>query len=267
MKRMPNGGYTIIETMIFLLISSALLGSVTLMLSGRQERIRFTNSVNSFDQALKDTLNDVSTGFYPTNENFKCRVTGPVGSESITFPVGAAAAGTNNGCLFLGRATQLDPGTNFDTFTVVGAQIAGNLAGPQNLASAKAVLLDANGNPGIRASNKLEADLQIVKAVSLTDSSRTVKGLAMISQFSQVSSVDNKVIGNAGNITLYEVLDDFFANAGKPSPKMETADRGIMICLQQGGAGGNGRKAAIIIGGNDQQLTTETKIDEWPSGC
>lgn len=265
MKRMPNGGYTIIEVMIFLLISSALLGSTTIMLSGRQERTRFTNGVENFDQKFKDILNDVSTGFYPSNESFTCKLTGPVGSEVIAFPPlgGPAELGTNTGCLFLGRATQLTPGTNYDTYTVVGSQKG------TSLANAKATLLGAGGNPGVISSNKLDADLQIVKTVSLTDSSRQVLGIAMISEFSQTAAVTNKVTGNAANITLYEILapGTFLANAGKDDPAMKPADNGVLVCLQQGGVSGNGRKAAIIIGGNGQQLSTETKIDEWPSGC
>lgn len=267
MKRRPNGGYTIIEVMIFLLISSALLGSTTIMLSGRQERIRFTNAVESFDTKFKDLLNDVSTGYYPTDQSFSCKLVGPPGSEDITFPPlgGPAEQGTNTGCLFLGRATQLTPGRNFDTFTIVGSQNG------TDLTSAKAELLGAGSNAGVGvvARDTFDADLEIVRTVSLTDSTRQVLGIAMISEFSQTASVTNKVTGNAAHVTLYEVLapGTFEANAGKPDPAMKPADKGVLICLQQGGVSGNGRKAAIIIGGNGQQFSTETKIDEWPSGC
>lgn len=267
MKRMPNGGYTIIEVMIFLLISSALLGSTTIMLSGRQERIRFTNAVESFDTKFKDLLNDVSTGYYPTDQSFSCRLVGPAGSEDITFPPlgGPAEQGTNTGCLFLGRATQLTPGRNFDTFTIVGSQKG------TDLTSAKAELLGAGSNPGVVARDTFDADLEIVRTISLIDSTE-ILGIAMISEFSQTAAVTNKVTGNAAHVTLYEILPGippgtFEANAGKPSPAMRSADKGVLVCLQQGGVSGNGRKAAIIIGGNGQQFSTETKIDEWPSGC
>lgn len=266
MKRMPNGGYTIIEVMIFLLISSALLGSATTMISGKQERTLFTQTVTTFDQKLKDILNDVSTGYYPTDESFGCRLIGAGPTEQIDFS-GVREQGTNTGCLFLGRATEFVwPGRHYDTYTLVGSQNG------TNLATARAKLLGDPGppsNPGVILKNSLEVDVEVVRVVSKTDTSRNVRGIAMISEFSETSALTGEVTGNAGRITLYEVLDDFLNNAGQPGPtQMRPATQGVILCLQQGGLSDiNGRKAAIIIGGNQQQLSTETKIDGWPPEC
>lgn len=268
MKRMPSGGYTIIEVMMFLLISTALLGSTTAMISGRQERIRFTNSVETFEQKMKDILNDVSTGYYPSAESFNCE---PDGAGGIILNSGGNdnEKGTNTGCVFLGKAIELKSGagSEYNTYTVVGAKdtvVGGKTKPATNLAEANAKLLGM-GEPGVVDRNSIEADVEIIKVISRDDTARSVSGIAMISEFSVISTVDNNVSGNAANITLYEVpgdsgSSDFANNAGTPT--MVRTEKGIIVCLQQGGAGGNGRKAAIIIGGNNQQFSTETKIDK-----
>lgn len=265
MKRMPSGGYTIIEVMIFLIVSSALLTSVMAVMSGRQERIRFTQSVESFDQKMRDILNDVSTGYYPSANNVVCTSTV---ANDVQLSTGTAEQGTNaqskdSGCVFLGKAIELGAPSPMDysAYTMVAAKNA------TGLADAGTKLLGMSPNPGIVDRHRLLADVEIKHVISQTDSTRNIKGISVVSEFSQRSVLDNSVSGNAGKVTLYEVIDDFAANAGKASTpgnsRMELATDGLLLCLQQGG---NGRKAAIYLGKGGQQLATEVIIDEWPTG-
>ncbi len=257
-KQKALAGYTIVEVMMFLLISSALLGSVMTVMSGKQERTRFTTSVESFERKVNDIANDVSTGFYPSAEDFSC--TSSNINNNLNFG-GAAEQGTNGGdatkggCLFLGKALEFGDGfspSNYNTYTIVGSKNG------TDLATAKTQLLGTGGAPGVVDKDKILADIEVKKVVSLEDSTRNVKGVAIISDFSQTSVLDNKVNGNATRTTLFEILDPFLANAGKPSPQMHVANKGVAICLQQAAGG---RKAAIILGADGGRLSTETRID------
>lgn len=251
MKRMHSGGYTIVETIIYLTVASALMTSAMLLISGRQERVRYTQSVATFEQKIKDTLNDVSTGYYPTGNDFRCTASS---AGVVSFPTGTQEQGTNTGCVFLGKAIELGPGTQYNVYTMAGARVATSL----NNADVK--LLGVGTNPGIVDRNQTDVDLDITKIVSLTDpGGRNLKGIALVSQFTKTSSADGKISGNASKVDLYEVPDPFLINAGKPS--MFKANNGVLLCLQQGP---NGRKASLKINSN---LTTETTIDSQPAEC
>lgn len=261
MKRLPRG-YTIIEVMMFLLVSSALLGSVMTMISGRQERTRFTTSVESFERKLNDIFNDVSTGFYPSAENISCRDT--TSGLSIQSSATKVDQGTNVGCVFLGKAVEFKTGgapSNYTTYTIVASQSA------TGLNDAKVELLGApksSGgtlNPGIKDNGTILADIEVVKAVRTGDGNE-VSGVAIISDFSQTSVLDNKVSGNAARVSLYQIPNPFINNAGRPT--MAIADQGVTVCLQQGTGG---RKAAVLLGSNGGRLSTEIVIDNLPGVC
>lgn len=264
MKRMPYG-YTIIEVMMFLLISSALLGSVMTMMSGKQERTRFTQSVESFERKLNDISNDASTGYYPSAEDFNCSYNSGndisfSGTNNLKGENGGI--GTSTGCVFLGKAIEFQSGGTLSKYTVY--TIVGSERG-QSLDTANPKLL-GEGIPGIKEENQLPADLEITKVISLTNSANNVKGAAIISDFAQTSGIEKKITGNANRVTLYEVKDDFAANVGKSDvTKMSVADKGVMLCVQQGGI--YGRKGAVTLGAGGGRLSTDIKIDNVPMEC
>ena len=266
MKRVPSGGYTIIEVMIFLVVSSALLTSVMLMVNGKQERTRFTQTVNTLDQDLRDVFNDVSTGYYPSGPPFNCRSTsaGSPPVNSVILETGNTEQGSNavngQGCIFLGKAIELGQPpdkTRYNTYTLVASKNA------TNLGDAGTVLLGtpSANNFGVIDRDEILADIEVVDVVDEQDSGRAITGLALVSEFSETAAVTEKITGNATRLTLYEIPPDFLTNAGKNT--MQIPEKGIYLCLRQG-SGLFARTAAIKI---DKNLTTEVLIDQWPSGC
>ncbi len=254
MKRTLNGGYTIIETLIFLTVSAAIMISSMGLISGKQERVRYTQTVNTFDQKLRDIFNDVGTGYYPNANDFSCSSTagGP-----IVFSGTDKEVGTNSGCTFLGKSIELGTAANatqYNTYTIVGKQTA------TSIADAGIQLLGVGGNPGIIDRNAIEADVQITSIKSLSDPTRTVTGIAMISQFSEVTALTGEVNGNGSRMDLYEVTGNYAS--GFSNSSMQSSTNGIMLCLQQGG--NNGRRSTIKINSN---LTTEVTVDRWLTEC
>ncbi len=107
-------GYTMVETMIFISVSSLLFFSAMTAIGGRQQQVQFTQAVRGFDAQLRDILNDVSTGFFPGSSNVTCTIT--PGANATTRPALSAVAptedaeqGTSENCIFVGKAIQFAP--------------------------------------------------------------------------------------------------------------------------------------------------------------
>lgn len=117
------GGFTIVETMIVLAITSGLFISAVAAMSGRRARIEFSQSVQEIKTEVQKAINDVATGYYPSRNNVICNDTTDGGSLEPTLngilPVqpqltsGSSEQGTNGECLFLGKAVQF--GVNMNT--------------------------------------------------------------------------------------------------------------------------------------------------------
>lgn len=130
MKGGKPKGYTIIETLVFLAVSTALFAMVALFIAGRQARAEFTYGVQEFSTRMADVMNDVSTGYYDNIGTFACNagVSGaPVIDGTSTRPLGE-----NTGCIFIGRVIQFDPDEpslnmpedqGYNVFSVVGRRV------------------------------------------------------------------------------------------------------------------------------------------------
>ncbi len=103
-------GYTIIEVLIFLAVSSVLFVSTMIYLSGRQQQVQFTNATRDFETKLIDVANDVANGYYQTTAGVGCD---PAGNISTSGTV----QGSNKECIFLGRFIKL-AGPDAEHFTI-----------------------------------------------------------------------------------------------------------------------------------------------------
>lgn len=110
-----NKGYTIVEVMIVLAVSSAMFISAASLISGKQARADFTSGVRDFETSLNDIANDVSDGYF-SNTVTDGTNTGPVNcsasASNFSFSVdltGTRQQGVNQGCIFVGKALQLAP--------------------------------------------------------------------------------------------------------------------------------------------------------------
>ncbi|MFA5004234.1 MAG: hypothetical protein WC498_03110 [Candidatus Saccharimonadales bacterium] len=115
-------GFTIVETLIVLAVTSALLLSAMLLINGRQNKTQFQTSINNLQQQIQQIINETSSGFYPNGGNvFSCTSTS--GAAPIISSAAPNEQGTNGDCVFLGKAIRFGGGSN-ETFTVY--PIAGN---------------------------------------------------------------------------------------------------------------------------------------------
>lgn len=116
-----SGGYTIVETLIFLAISGALFMSAMTALSGRQGRTEFTNAAREFEIELQDMANDVATGYYANPQlnpgYIRCMDVGP--TVVVTATSGSDRQGANRDCIFIGKTVQLGISGATDQFNMI----------------------------------------------------------------------------------------------------------------------------------------------------
>lgn len=104
------GGYTIVETLIFLAVSSAMFVSAILLIGGQQNKAQFVNAVRDFESQLRDVINNTATGYYNRPVDVYCKK-----NVSGDRPVITSDNSDNNGeCMLIGTFIKLGNGTSDD---------------------------------------------------------------------------------------------------------------------------------------------------------
>lgn len=114
MARAP-GGYTIIEVMIVLGITGVLFSSAVLVFHGQQGKTSLSQNMYDFTSKLQSYVTEVNSGVYSDASAYGCSISSGRATLSATSP------GTNNDCLFVGRAIQLIPdSSDVYVYTIIG---------------------------------------------------------------------------------------------------------------------------------------------------
>jgi type II secretory pathway pseudopilin PulG len=121
-----SGGYTIVETMVFLAVSGFMFVIAAGFIQNKVTDAQFHQAVQDTNQQIDQVINNVSNGSYPGGSgSFTC-VDGPGASQLgygfdgdgyyyPKFSTTANNAGTNNGCVFFGEAIQFDANSESDS--------------------------------------------------------------------------------------------------------------------------------------------------------
>ncbi len=153
-RQAASSGYTIIETMIFLAVSSALFISVVLLVSGQQRRTEFAQAVRDLQSRITDIQNDVATGHYFETSNFTCDTGtlpmrpaappvfdpstdadvvdgGSLRPRAYQVPESGSTPGKNDECMFIGQGIQFNPQAATEGNTMRAYSIMGRRLDPQ----------------------------------------------------------------------------------------------------------------------------------------
>ncbi len=123
MSTRVSQGYTILETMIFLAVTSALFVMVVITFQGRQASTEFSVATREMESRIKDIINDVDTGYYGGVESIQCDVIESQGRLDIKTVSGDR--GSSGDCIFLGKAIQFgvtDSTKAYNVFSIAGAR-------------------------------------------------------------------------------------------------------------------------------------------------
>ena len=124
-----SAGFTIVETLIVLAVTGLLFIMVMVTLNGQQGRAQFQQSVRDLQTKVQQIINEVSSGYFPSNGDFSCLKGADPLNPGYSAPIitaTASAQGTNQACMFMGKLIQFsvtNPPTTpeeYDTYTLAG---------------------------------------------------------------------------------------------------------------------------------------------------
>ena len=288
MKRMQRaGGFTIIETLIVLAITSALFMAVVVTLSGRRARTEFSQSMQDIRSRIQQVVNDVGSGYYPALKDAHCIDTAngqgtAVAPGTAKIVTGGAEQGTSSGCVFLGKVMQ---------FGIAGGQLE-----QVRIYTAFGVRRDANGEVAPDAALKRYINARPAVSALAADTSNLLHGIKIrdmyygsprkdIAAFAVVKSLGSYSMSSGAlqsgstqiniipivNTTLGATPDpDTTINAinvndrtNKPGQGLADGEvnpsGGIKMCFVSGGSNQSG---LIEIGGSSRQFTVSLTMKE-----
>jgi len=117
--RNARGGYTVIEVMMVLAVSGALLISAAAVFRGKQGQTQFNQAMRDLDSKIQSYISDVGAGIFPEAEQYLCQLDSATNRPHLV--TGTQVAGSNQDCIFLGKAIETAVGSNkIAVYTVLG---------------------------------------------------------------------------------------------------------------------------------------------------
>lgn len=271
-RMLASSGYTIVEVMMFLAVSSGLLAAAMATISGQQAKTEFTTSVRDFESRLQDVLNDVATGTYPPF-NAKCKIVAGVPTPNA----GTSEQGTNEDCVFVGKAMQFAPSGaegRFDIYTLAGRrQIPATATNPikevGNIQEANPRIL---GNTGETIDSvTLRSSLAVRKMFVGPAPGTELYGIAFTPTFGQTDPARGGVITGSSSTALLKMngigRGESFSTFSSAAAALDPADavtQTVTICVADKGGSG-GRKGAVQISGRGTDILFDD--DATTAGC
>jgi len=93
-----NAGFTIVETLIVLAVTSALMVAFMITMGGKQARTEFAVGSRQLLRTFQSQIGQISSG------NYDKTFTGCSGTASVIFGGGATDMGSSSGCVYLGKS-------------------------------------------------------------------------------------------------------------------------------------------------------------------
>ena len=259
-------GFTIIEVLIVLAVTSFMLISAVYLISNKQNQTSFDQSIRNVQTELQQVASDVASGYYQSDGNISCTSTSGLPKLTDT----AADLGTNDGCVFLGKMVQYgvaplaDPQT-YNIYTIAGLQ-GTQLAPSTDLISAKSRLI-ARGSAATEASvpdvydtKQLQYGLTLSKMYYNNNQTNPIRAFGFVSSLKTIgaddtSQQDDIVVIPVGTIAADKVaaVDGINTALLDGSAVVNPAD-GVQLCFNSGGTdqsglitvGGHGRQSGLI---------------------
>ncbi len=283
-KRPHQGGYTIIEVITVLTISTVLIVSAMALFNSRIPRTQFSQAVTELETKLRGVTNDVQNGFYPSTNNIKCDATSGVQAAP-------GEQGTNSDCIFMGKAIQFasqkgdcdlnsPPVDHADCdqigiYTVWG--LRKDLSTTQNNTElAEPKIIDPT-TVGAGETYTIPHGLHITKIIGPV---ANPNGVAYLQTFGSgavtVDGGEERVTGsqsvemrvfntNSGNLALGQPASVFAGFTNIKAASKNPAN-GVIICLK---SGTTDQLAAITLGENNNPMSVTQRIlsaAEWGVG-
>jgi type II secretory pathway pseudopilin PulG len=193
------GGYTLLEVMLFLAISSILFVFSGVVLQGQGARTEFVSSMNDVNSKMQQWIDQVRNGYTSSNAgigDYNCSLDAS-GNPKLTVPgVGPAnKVGTNLSCIFLGKAIMVngsvgsgphDVNDKIYAYTVLGRRTYDDGSGQTNVNN----LQNANPTAAI-----YETTGDGVPDINLTESYKIPNGVLVKNVYVKGTPGPNGLVG------------------------------------------------------------------------
>ena len=249
MMRVGNSrGFTILEVIIFLTVSSALLIGAMTLISGQFAKTEFRQAVGETQSVVDDVANNVSTGYYQgPGLNGNCTNVGNI----PTVGGGNAQRGTSTACMVVGQVIRFDSNTSMTTYPVIGfrsrgvGQLTDNLGDTSSTGAVATVLNQTGYKSTIAYPSGLMA--QWASYTNSSGAKISVRGLAFVSSVGILQSGPSNApgsltvnvvpilgtrTGDAGEDNFVDAANLALRAAGLPN---KNPTSGVTVCLDSGG--------------------------------
>lgn len=262
-------GFTIVETLIYLAVSTAIMASVLTLVGGSQNKAQFQQAVNDTNQQINDIINNVSNGYYNNTGNITCvgTPTGPAISQV------ASELGTNKNCIFLGRVIQFGvagDGNKMNVYDAVGLRETG---GKQVTSLSEAQLkLIAPGTGTTFSFPDASDKRQLKDGFTVEDMyygglpANQISGIAILSDFAQTNDSSTILKSGSQSLSIYAIKNTSkgqtftqFVDTANNSSYYEKSNEGIFICFDSATVN---KHTEIKIGGVSRGLNTTMEVKD-----
>jgi type II secretory pathway pseudopilin PulG len=270
--RASGAGYTFIEVMIVMGITIAMFTMATVAFRGQQGQAQFQQATRDAELKLRDTINDISTGYYPAKTNFTCTA-GPTLSAAPS-----SGQGTNTACVFLGKVVHFGVNgdanctpTCFNIYTIAGQRQSGGLE-VQTIDQANPETVVTFGDDLTESySLKFGATIPHVWLLSNAGAPPCPCDIGAVGFFSSLGKydTDNNLLAGSSGVDVFPLRGTTLGQAKLTVRNRVTAfnaadqaeknpARGILVCLRDSGGT---RTSGIVIARNGRQSTVESLFD------
>jgi prepilin-type N-terminal cleavage/methylation domain-containing protein len=278
-------GFTIVEVMLVLAVSSALFVSAVALVGNKQNDTEFIQSIQQVQSQVQQTADDVVNGFYPSLNNFNCT---PNSGGTATIISGTTIQGQNNGCIFLGKVMQFgvipSPNPNnaqaFLVYSILGSECAsGTLPGSSGCDIAQSskglstslpiaeptALVSTNGSVNDTTTNVLEYGLNVTSmSYNLTPGSPKVNTGAVGFLQSIASYSNGSLASGSQQVNLYTISGTNINNQSNFLSVLDQKDAvawqevsDVNICFTSATTSQSG---LVSIGGSGRLLSVTLQI-------
>ncbi len=258
-------GFTIVETLIVLAVTSMLFVSVALLINGRQNRTDFLVGVRSLQQQFQQIINETISGYYPNNGNFSCSVAGP----PLSIISGSTAQGKNQDCIFAGKAIVVGGAAhlnNYSAYPLAGRRAinGADVKTPQEARVTAIAQSTANPQAPVVGLVKLPNNLVYSKARLANSPSWTTGtfAVAFLSSFGNFQGTINTTGSQQLNLASYSSwsssmsdADNINTEANRGALQYPIASSGVEYCFNSGGTA----QSVIIAISAGLAVTTNVK--------
>lgn len=111
MNRSP-AGYTLIEAVIVVAVSSVIFIGVTTIFAGSREDVDFNQAKADIDTKFKGYANQVSTGTFAGSTTHRCSISSGADKRPVLTAAAGVTPGTSDKCVYVGKAIATHTGAD-----------------------------------------------------------------------------------------------------------------------------------------------------------